>query len=178
MRKIILAVAISLDGKIEGPNGEFDWCFTDQDYGMNKFLAGIDTIFFGRKSYELVRRMDESGEYKDPYRHLNNFVFTNTLAEVTEGYSIISGNIGDQVRELKEKKGGKNIWLFGGTSLTTSLMNAGLIDELWLSFHPIILGPGKPLFEDLNGRFPLKLINSKTYSTGLISIKYRIHYPG
>ncbi len=53
MRKIILQLAVSLDGFIEGPNGEYDWCFTDQDYGMTDFLKGIDSLFIGRKSYEL-----------------------------------------------------------------------------------------------------------------------------
>jgi dihydrofolate reductase len=54
MRKIILQVAISLDGNIEGPDGEFDWCFTDQDYGMVDFLKRVDAMFIGRKSYELL----------------------------------------------------------------------------------------------------------------------------
>ena len=173
MRKIILAVAISLDGKIEGPNGEFDWCFTDQDYGMKDFMAGIDTVFFGRKSYDLVMRMDESGEYKDPYGNMNNFVFSNTISKVKNGYSIISGNIEDQVNEIKAKDG-KDIWLFGGTNLTTSFINARLIDEIWLAHHPIILGPGKQLFEDLKGRVVLELIDSTSYNTGLISMRYKI----
>jgi dihydrofolate reductase len=59
MRKIILNVAVSLDGLIEGPNGEYDWCFTDQDYGFSAFLENIDTILFGRKSYEMVAAMED-----------------------------------------------------------------------------------------------------------------------
>ena len=54
MRKLILGVAVSLDGFIEGPNGEYDWCFSDQDYGMSDFMKRIDAIFFGRKSYEVM----------------------------------------------------------------------------------------------------------------------------
>lgn len=57
MRKVILNLAVSLDGFIEGPNGEFDWCFTDQDYGMTDFMNRIDVIFIERKSYELVLQM-------------------------------------------------------------------------------------------------------------------------
>ena len=60
MRKIILGLAVSLDGYIEGPNGEFDWCFTDQDYGMSEFFKRIDTVFMGRKSYELTQSMGEA----------------------------------------------------------------------------------------------------------------------
>ena len=172
-RKIILSLAISLDGKIEGPNGEFDWCFDDQDYGMIEFLSGIDSIFFGRKSYELVQKMDESGEYKDPWGEYKNYVFSNTLTHVKKGYSIISGDIESQVREMKSGPG-KDIWLFGGSSLTSFFINNGLIDEMWLAFHPILLGPGKALFEDLDKRFVLELIDCKSYSTGLISLRYSI----
>ena len=57
MRKLILQVAVSLDGLIEGPNGEIDWCFTDQDYGLKDFFKQIDTLFIGRKTYELMERM-------------------------------------------------------------------------------------------------------------------------
>ena len=60
MRKVILQLAVSLDGFIEGPNGEFDWCFTDDDYGMTNFFNQIDTIFIGRKSYELTLTMGGS----------------------------------------------------------------------------------------------------------------------
>ncbi|MBD0288824.1 MAG: dihydrofolate reductase family protein, partial [Flavisolibacter sp.] len=60
MRKVILNLAVSLDGFIEGPNGEFDWCFADQDYGMKEFYKRVDSIFMGRKSYELVSKMGEN----------------------------------------------------------------------------------------------------------------------
>ena len=59
MGKIILNLAVSLDGFIEGPNGEFDWCFDDQDYGLKEFFNRIDAIFMGRKSYELVKSMED-----------------------------------------------------------------------------------------------------------------------
>ncbi len=58
MRRVILNLAVSLDSFIEGPNGEYDWCFTDQDYGMTEFLAGVDTLFLGRKSFDLMRQQE------------------------------------------------------------------------------------------------------------------------
>jgi dihydrofolate reductase len=58
MRKIVLGLAVSLDGMIEGPHGEYDWCFTDQDYGMKHFLKNIDAVFYGRKSYELMMKWE------------------------------------------------------------------------------------------------------------------------
>lgn len=173
MSKVILAVATSLDGKIEGPNGEFDWCFSDQDYGMSNFMKRIDTIFFGRKSYDLVIRMDESGQYADPYGQYNNFVFSKTLTRVKEGYNLVSEQIADRVKEIKSSEG-KDIWLFGGASLTTSFIEEELLDEVWLAVHPLILGPGKPMFLDLQDRLPLNLVDSKSYSTGLVSLRYEV----
>ena len=75
------------------------------------------------------------------------------------------------MKKLKKEKG-KDIWLFGGAGLTTSLINLGLVDELSLAVHPVLLGNGKPLFNNIKNKINLKLIDSKTYSTGLISLKY------
>ena len=73
---------------------------------------------------------------------------------------------------------GKDIWLFGGASLTASLVNAGLVDEFWLSVHPIILGSGKPLFHGVKNRVPLNLIQSKSYTSGLVSLTYTLKTTG
>jgi dihydrofolate reductase len=166
MRKIILNVAVSLDGFIEGPNGEYDWCFTDGDYGMKEFLDGIDAIFFGRKSYELFIT-----SFSHMWNDKKHFVFSNTLKNIPTGSVLINGDIESKVLEIK-KEDGKDIWLFGGASLTTSLLNAGLIDGFLLAVHPIILGGGKPLFNGINKRIWLQLTSSKTYDTGLVQNMY------
>ena len=171
MRKIILGLAVSLDGRIEGPNGEYDWCFTDQDYGLSDFFKTIDTIFLGRKSYELTLSLGESAEAGFP--KMKEYIFSTTLDTVKEGASLIKDDIKNQVERIKHEEG-KNIWLYGGSGLTSSLMNLGLVDELWLSVHPIILGAGKPLFQDLDQRTRLTLADTKTYSTGLVSLKYLV----
>lgn len=171
MRKMILGLAVSLDGFIEGPNGEFDWCFTDQDYGMAEFSQRVDTIFIGRKSYELMQTMGENPLLNMP--RLKEYIFSTTITEVKEGAVLIRENMEEEVRKIKEDIG-KDIWLFGGANLTASLMNAGLVDEFWLSVHPIILGSGKPLFHGIKERVPLELINTKMYSTGLVSLTYTL----
>jgi dihydrofolate reductase len=171
MRKVILNVAVSLDGFIEGPNGEYDWCFTDQDYGLSEFYDRIDAAFIGRKSYELLLKMEEKGEYSLP--KLKEYVFSNTLEKVKEGAVLISGDFENKVTKIKQEEG-KDIWLFGGASLTTSMMNFGLVDELQLAVHPIVLGAGTPLFKDLPGRVPLRLEETKSYATGLVLLKYKI----
>jgi dihydrofolate reductase len=168
MRKIILNVAVSLDGFIEGPNGEYDWCFTDSDYGLNEFLANTDTIFFGRKSYELW-----AASFSNMWTDKRHYVFSNSLQSLQTNATLISGDIETKVHELKNEDG-KDIWLFGGASLTTSLINAGLVDEFLLAIHPLILAGGKPLFNGINKRNWLKLAESKTYENGLVQNRYSL----
>lgn len=171
MRKIILGVAVSLDGFIEGPKGEYDWCFLDQDYGMKAFMERIDAIFYGRKSYDaMTKEFGNSGG--NPFTGKKNYVFSTTLTQVP-GAHLIGGDFVYKVNQIKQEDG-KDIWLFGGAALTTSLMNAGLVDELSLAVHPIILGSGKLLFHGIKGRIKTELTDTKTYSTGLVSLHYRI----
>lgn len=166
MRKIILNLAVSLDGFIEGANGEFDWCFVDQDYGMTDFFNRIDTIFIGRKSYELISSMEGSG-----FPTFKSYVFSNTLDIDNEEITVIKGDIVPQVIEIKNQKG-KDIWLFGGSNLLTDFINFNLVDEMQISIHPILLGQGKPLFLNIEGRKKWVLKNVKTYNTGLVQVFY------
>ena len=170
MRKVILGVAVSLDGFIEGPKGEYDWCFTDQDYGLKEFFKRIDTIFVGRKTYEMSLEMEGGGA---GFPKFKEYVFSTTLDKVKEGKTLIKENIKTEVEKIKNKNG-KDIWLFGGASLTTSLVNLGLVDELSLAVHPILLGRGKTLFNNIKDRIKLTLVDTKTYSTGLISLTYNV----
>lgn len=166
MRKIILNLAVSLDGFIEGANGEFDWCFVDQDYGMTDFFNRIDTIFIGRKSYELISSMEGSS-----FPTFKSYVFSNTLDIDNEEITVIKGDIVPQVIEIKNQKG-KDIWLFGGSNLLTDFINFNLVDEMQISIHPILLGQGKPLFLNIEGRKKWVLKNVKTYNTGLVQVFY------
>jgi dihydrofolate reductase len=168
MRKLILGLAVSLDSFIEGPAGEYDWCFTDQDYGLSDFFKRIDAVFMGRKSYEMSRGME--ADMGMP--RMKTYVFSNSLSPIADG-EIVGGDIKTKIDAIKAEPG-KDIWLFGGASLTSALMNHKLVDELWLSVHPILLGSGTPLFNGITGRIPLHLMDTKTYSSGLVSLKYRI----
>lgn len=170
MRKVILGVAVSLDGFIEGPKGEYDWCFTDQDYGLKEFFKRVDTIFVGRKTYEMSVGM-EGGNAGFP--KFKEYIFSTTLNKVKDGAILIKNNTKIEVENIK-KETGKDIWLFGGAGLTTSLMNLGLVDELSLAIHPVLLGGGKPLFNNIKDRIKLTLVDTKTYSTGLVSLTYNI----
>ena len=175
MRKLILGLAITLDGYIEGPNGEFDWCFTDQDYGLKEFFTRVDAIFIGRKSYEMLQQYTDSnnGETVPGMPVMTEYVFSGTLTSVKKGAVLISEDSITEARRIKEQPG-KDIWLYGGASLTDALLKEGLVDELWLSVHPILLGSGKPLFRENDSRTTIRLLECKTYESGLVSLRYRI----
>jgi dihydrofolate reductase len=170
MRKLVLSVAVSLDSFIEGPNGEYDWCIIDPEFNWPEFFNRFDTVFVGRKTYEMSLAM---GGHPPGFPKFNEYVFSTTLDKVRDESILIKENIKAEVEKIKNERG-KDIWLFGGASLTTSLMNLGLVDELLLAVHPIILGSGKPLFKNISGRINLELIDSKSYSSGLLSLTYRV----
>ncbi len=169
MRRIILNAAVSLDGFIEGPNGEIDWCFTDQDYGMTDFLKRIDAVFFGRKSFELIKTMD-----KNPFPDKYKYVFSRKIELEENKTRVIKTNLEKEVLKIKNENG-KDIWLFGGAESTSALANAGLLDEMHLAVHPIFLGRGKPLFLNLDKQTYLRLHNLKTYSSGLVQLFYKVY---
>lgn len=170
MRKVVLGLAVSLDGFIEGPKGEYDWCFTDQDYGMSNFFKRIDAIFMGRKSYELASATGGN----NPWKGITTYVFSNTLKSLSEPDThLVSGDLISETKKITHSPG-KDIWLFGGAQLTTLFINEKLVDELWLAVHPILLGAGKPLFHDIQERTNLRLIDSKAYDTGLVSLTYAL----
>lgn len=178
MRKIILDLAVSLDGMIEGPNGEYDWCIMEPDMNFDKFLAETDAVFYGRKSYELFGSQqpetfgsDLEREVYESVSRKKKYVFSRTLTAAGDA-TIVSGNIEEEVKKIKAMPG-KNIWLFGGASLVTDFVNAGLVDEYRLSVHPIVLGSGKPLFQDIRQRVKLKLVRSETFSSGVIQLYYQ-----
>ncbi len=166
MSNVLLNLAISLDGFIEGPNGEFDWCFTDQDYGMTAFLARCDAIIFGRKSYELLLQYDA-----DPYPDKMKYVFSNTIGSVAGKAAVVNGKIAEEVAKIQQRTDG-DIWFFGGAALLEEFLKQDLIDEMHLSVHPLLLGSGKPLFPKLEQRKLLQLKGVETYSSGLVQMAY------
>lgn len=168
MRKIVLNLTVSLDGFIEGHSGEYDWCFTDQDYGMTEFLASTDAVFCGRKSYDLLRSVgDEILNGKKKY------VFSRSLEKVENDWILINDLEGENISSIMDRPG-KDIWLFGGSSLTGHLLKLGLVDRMILSIHPIILGGGTPLFDPRKDRIKLKLVQSEIYDTGLVQLTYEL----
>lgn len=177
MKRIILDLAVTLDGFIEGPNGETDWCIMDDDMNFDGFLSSIDTIFYGRVSYDMWGNYqpDENASpaEKSLWKELhakNKYVFSSQNRE-DDNASFINSDIATKANEIK-KQSGKDIWLYGGASLIKTFIQFNLIDTYRISVHPIALGSGKPLFEDLKERLELKLLTTNIFKSGVIQLIY------
>src|SRR5699024_5882574 len=165
--KIILDLAITLDGYIEGPNGEVDWCIMDEEMNFNHFLEQIDTIIYGRKSYDLWGEFmpnlndDQFGE-KTMWEQIHSkhkFVFTNQHYNDKDQTKFInSDDISGMVFKIK-KHSNKDIWLYGGSNIITTFINLYLINEYILSIHTFILGSCKPIFEHNKNHVNISLFN-------------------
>jgi dihydrofolate reductase len=180
-RRIILDLAVTLDGFIEGKNGEVDWCIMDPDMKFTDFLNQIDTIIYGRKSYDLWGQYTPNNEESDSEKEIwklvhskEKYVFSRTKKNDHQAI-FINEKIVEEINKLK-KKPGKDIWLYGGASLITTFIHLGLVDEFRLSIHPVVLGEGKPLFIDMKKRLNLKLVQTRTFSSGVVQLIY--HWNG
>lgn len=180
-RRIILDLAVTLDGFIEGKNGEIDWCIMDSEMGFINFLNEIDTILYGRKSYDLwgqftpeIADTDTEKEFWELVHSKEKYVFSRTQKGNDQDVRFINDNIVEEVNKLKNKPG-KDIWLYGGASLITTFINLGLVDEFSLSVHPVILGEGKPLFTDIQKRLDLKMVHTRRFSSGVVQLIYHLN---
>jgi dihydrofolate reductase len=181
-RRIILDLAVTLDGFIEGKNGEVDWCVMDSEMGFINFLNQIDTILYGRKSYDLwgqfspeIDHTDSEKEFWGLVHSKEKYVFSRKQKGTDDKAIFINDSIFEEVNKLKNKRG-KDIWLYGGASLITTFINLGLVDEFRLSVHPVVLGEGKPLFVDIKQRLNLKMVHTRTFSSGVVQLIY--HFGG
>ncbi|MDF2475790.1 MAG: hypothetical protein K0S24_1273 [Sphingobacterium sp.] len=177
MRKIILDLAMTLDGFIEGQNGEIDWCIMDDDMDFDGFLSGIDSIFYGRVSYDTWGHFQPDSEAGNAEANLwknvhskKKYVFSHQLRQDSQAI-FISDDIQKRVSAIKQQDG-KDIWLYGGASLIKTFIKANLVDIYRISVHPIVLGSGKPLFENLSERLNLKLTESRTFKSGVVQLIY------
>ena len=177
MKKIILDLAVTLDGFIEGLNGETDWCIMDDDMNFEAFISGVDTIFYGRVSYDAWGNFQpatstgpsEQMIWKEIHSK-NKFVFSSQNRQDGKA-TFINADIANKVVEIK-KQGGKDIWLYGGAGLIKTFIQLGLIDLYRISVHSIVLGSGKPLFEGLKERIGLQLIKTNIFKSGVVQLIY------
>lgn len=167
MRRIRYLVAMSLDGYIAGPNGEFDWIKTDPDFDFSALSKQFDTIVAGRGTFE---PMAAAGQTSMP--GMKTIVVSRTLQpEDHPDVEIIPGIEG--LTDLKASPG-KDVWLFGGGKLFCSLAEAGIVDTVEFSVMPILLGGGVPVAPNLSKWIDLSLVNHKVYSSGAVALEYAV----
>ena len=171
MRKVVYGGAMSLDGFIAGPNGEFDWIPMDPEIDFAALMKRFDTFLIGRKTFEVMRRMAESAP---PTPGIRNIVFSRTLRPDECPGATLSRDAVSEVTALRTQPG-KDIALFGGGELFRSLLAAGLVDEVRVSVVPVLLGGGVPLLPPPAGRATLVLREHRVYAkTGTVSLDYDI----
>jgi dihydrofolate reductase len=169
MRKVVLGLGISLDGYIARPDGSVDFLFMPKDYSMGPFFATLDTALMGRKTYEVSLKMG-GGDFEGSA--MKSFVFSHSLPPgEREGVTFVDESPKNFLNKLR-KRPGKSIWLMGGGELARDFLKDDLVDELYIGIVPVLIGEGIPLFPSGFPQREFSLLENKTYSKGLIALKY------
>ena len=168
-RRVRYSVAVSLDGFIAGPNGEFDWIIMNPAFDFAALFNQFDTFLLGRRTFEITRQEGAP----DMPTGTQTIVFSRTLRQSDYPKVVITSEVTKTISELK-KKPGKDIWLFGGGELFRSVLDAGLIDTIEVAVMPILLSQGVPLLA-AGARSPsLQLTESKTLPSGTVMLSYNV----
>jgi dihydrofolate reductase len=174
MRKVTFGGANSLDNFLARKDRAVDWLrWCDEAAAvMAAYWKTIDTILMGRKTYEFALR---SSKGKSPYPGMKSYVFSSTLKpEAHPDVVIVPRDAATFVRRLKSEPG-KDICLMGGGDFARCLFDAGLIDEIGLNIHPVLLGSGIPLFYEMRRQLDLELLESQTFKNGCVYVRYRVN---
>lgn len=172
MRTVTYGAACSLDGFITARDGAMDWLHFSPDVQeiMTAYWATIDTVVMGRKSWEVAAgQFSEGGGGAG----VTTYVCSRTLASVPAGVELVSSDAGEFVRRLKRRTG-KGICVLGGGELARALFEVGVIDEVGLNVHPILLGSGVPFFRDPGRRVALDLLESRAIAGACVLLRYRV----
>ena len=175
MRTVTYGAACSLDGFITAADGGMDWLHFSPDVHavMGAYWKTVDTILMGRRTWEFAATQG-GGDATASDPAITTYVFSRTLKSIDRpGVRLVSSDAGAFVRELKEKEG-RGICVMGGGELGTALLAAGVVDEVGLNIHPVLLGSGTPLFRDARRHIALELIENRTIDGGCVLATYRV----
>jgi dihydrofolate reductase len=180
MRRILAQEMVTVDGYFAGPNGELDWfvwddVLRDLSIGM---LNNVDTILFGRVTYEMMAAYWPTTANDDPaitkaMNSLPKIVFSRSLQRADwNNTRLVPEVVPAEITRMKQQPG-KDMIIYGSGSLVSSLARYGLIDEYRLIVNPVVIGAGKPLFTGLTGKLNLKLLDAGTLGSGNVLLRYQ-----
>jgi dihydrofolate reductase len=174
-RRIIVSIAVSADGYIARPDGDFSWLDRPSpkgNYGLDAFVRSIDTVLWGRKTYEIGLKAAGANLGLGP--GIRNYVFSRRPPkEAPPGVTFVRGSVGAFARRLRREPG-KNIWMMGGAALIGSFLDAGEIDAFSIHVIPVFIGAGIPLAAPRRRLIPLKLRSVKRFPDGVVHLQYDV----
>jgi dihydrofolate reductase len=183
MRKLIYSMGVSLDGFIAGPDGEIDWSAPDEELHRfhNQQTRELGALLCGRRLYEVMvywETADEQPsapdyelEFARIWKDMPKIVFSRTLEKVEGNATLFRGGVAEEVAKLKEQPG-KDLSV-GGAGLASTLIKLGLVDEYRLCVNPVALGGGTPYFPALDERIKLELLETRTFRSRVVYLRYR-----
>lgn len=175
MKKVILYIAMSLDGYIADKDNSVDWLCGDgsnnqEEGSYDEFIKTIDTVIMGYTTYHQIT--NELAREKWPYQGLTTYVIKHHQCVSKDGIIFTNEKPNDLIIRLKKSDGKKGIWICGGASIVKQLIEFDLIDEYYVTLIPTILGKGTRLFNDGHKEIKLSLIEKYSYN-GMVEIRYR-----
>lgn len=171
MRKVTYGGANSADNFIAGPGEAIDWLHMTKDVQdiIRESWKGVDTMLMGRKTWEFGQKMGGGPAMPG----IRSYVFSRTMTEAPAGAELVSGEAVEFVRALKAQPGG-GIIVMGGGELGTALIEGGVVDEIGINIHPLLLGGGTPLFREMSRRVELELIETRAIAEGCVLVRWRV----
>ncbi|ACE94900.1 dihydrofolate reductase family protein [Rhizobium phaseoli] len=186
MKKLIVSNWVSLDGYIAGPNGALDWIFGDGRLAQyeTELMAQADTILSGRRTYEQLSQywsavpnnpqaMDWERRYADMINAAHHIVVSHDLQKAPWGNSTIWPSIEQRALDALKAGSDKAILIFGSATVVQSLTNLGAVDEFHLLVHPVLLGGGTRLFEEVDVRMNLRRVDVEAFDSGIVKMVYQ-----
>ena len=185
MRSVTYSMSASLDGYIVGPDGSFDW--TPPDKEVFRFwideIRGVGVHLMGRRLYETMLywetadqdpSLDDSRlEWAALWKALPKLVFSTTLSAVEGNARLASGGLAEEIERLRAEPGEGDIWI-GGATLAAEAAASGLIDEYRLRVHPVLVSGGLPFFPRREHRVDLELVETRSFSSRIVYLRYRV----
>lgn len=173
MGKVKLYIAASVDGFIARTDGDIDWLTgypnpSKEDYGYKDFFESVDTVIMGGRTYLDILAMDVVW----PYPGKKSYIVTHNPLSQKENIDFITENVIERISGLKQENG-KNIWLVGGGELVSMLLDNNLVDEMIITYIPVVLGNGIRLFQGSSKESNWRLAENKSFDNNVIQVTYQ-----